>query len=125
MEARPTVDELLDAVRGFRERESFGAPTPRDLYLMRVAESVLAIVEREKVLGPAADDAEAKRLAAILGPKATDKDLAKLIRDGAFDEGTQRRALIDHLKASVADRIAIDNPKWVRRTEQEGSSEAI
>jgi hypothetical protein len=85
---------------------------------MRVAESVLAIVEREKVLSPAAEDAEAKRLAAILGPKATDKDLAKLIRDGAFDEGTQRRALIDHLKASVVDRIAIDNPKWAHPARQ-------
>lgn len=113
MEARPTADELLAAVTAFRERESFGPPTARETYLMRVAENVLATVERERTLLPAAEAGEKARLAAILGPKATDGDLAKLIRDGAFDEGTQRAALVDHLKASVADRIAIDNPKWL------------
>jgi len=112
MEAIPSAEELIAAVMAFREREAYGAPSAHDLYLMRVAENVLKIVEREALLKPTAEAAEAARLATLLGPKAKASDLAKLIRDGAFDEGTQRRALIAHLKASVADQIAIDNPKW-------------
>lgn len=114
MDARPTAEELVAAVAAFREREAFGAPNAHDLYLMRVADNVLGIVEREARLKPAADIAEARRLAELLGPRAKVEDLVKLIRDGAFDEGTQRAALLLHLKSSVADQIAIDNPKWAK-----------
>ena len=81
---------------------------------MRVAVNSLAILEREARLGPGADAAERARLVRLLGRDGTLDDLnralARPLRAGERDE--RDAALMAHLEATTADKIAIANPKW-------------
>jgi hypothetical protein len=79
-----------------------------------VAANSLAILEREARLGPAADTRERGRLANLLGRDGTleelNRELARQLRAGLRDE--RDPALMAHLDATIADKIAIANPKW-------------
>jgi hypothetical protein len=74
----------------------------------------LVILEREARLGPAADAREHERLMKLLGRDGTleelKRELAHQLRTGARDE--HDAALMAHLEATIADKIAIANPKW-------------
>ena len=74
----------------------------------------LAILEREWRLGPEADARELARLKALLGRDGTladlNRELARQLRAGERDE--RDAALLAHLDATIADKIAIANPKW-------------
>ena len=73
-----------------------------------------SILEREARLGPDADAAERTRLAKLLGRGGTlddlNRELARQLRAGERDE--RDTALMAHLEATIADKIAIANPKW-------------
>ncbi len=114
---RPTAAELLAAITDFLREEAMPAldrTEPRLGFQMRVAVNSLAILEREARLGPAADAREHGRLAALLGRDGSlaelTRELARQLRAGARDERDD--ALMAHLEATVADKIAIANPKW-------------
>lgn len=114
---RPTAAELLTAIADFLREEATPAldrTEPRLGFQMRVAVNSLAILEREVRLGPAADAREHQRLARLLGRDATlealNRELARQLRTGERDESDA--ALMAHLEATVADKIAIANPKW-------------
>ncbi len=81
---------------------------------MRVAANSLAILEREARLGSAADARELARLQELLGHsgglKDLNRELAHQLRAGQRDESDSQ--LMAHLEATVADKIAIANPKW-------------
>ena len=87
---------------------------PRLGFQMRVAANSLAILEREARLGPEADARELERLKTLLGRDGTLEDLnrrlAQELRTGQRDE--RDPALMAHLEATIADKIAIANPKW-------------
>jgi len=114
---RPTMPELLAAIADFLREEAAPAldrVEPRIGFQMRVAINSLAILEREARLGPAADAGEHERLRTLLGRdgslEALNRELARQLRTGQRDE--RDAALMDHLEATVADKIAIANPKW-------------
>ena len=114
---RPTAAELLTAVADFLREEAMPAldrTEPRLGFQMRVAVNSLAILEREVRLGPAADAREHERLVGLLGREATheelNRELARQLRTGQRDETDV--ALMAHLEATIADKIAIANPKW-------------
>lgn len=114
---RPTASELLAAIAGFLRDEAtpvLDRAEPRLGFQMRVAVNSLAILEREARLGPAADAAEHARLATLLGRDGTledlNRELASQLRTGTRDESDT--ALMAHLDATIADKIAIANPKW-------------
>lgn len=114
---RPTAAELLTAIADFLREEAMPAldkAEPRLGFQMRVAVNSLAILEREVRLGPAADAREHGRLIRLLGHEATldelNKELARQLRTGERDESDA--ALMAHLDATIADKIAIANPKW-------------
>jgi uncharacterized protein DUF6285 len=114
---RPTAAELLSAITEFLREEATPAldrAEPRLGFQMRVAVNSLAILEREARLGPAADLREHERLVALLGRDGTleelNRELARQIRTGQRDE--RDAALMTHLDATIADKIAIANPKW-------------
>ncbi len=114
---RPTASELLAAVADFLREEATPAldkTDPRLGFQMRVAANSLAILERESRLGPAADAREHARLKKLLGRNGTldelNRELARQLRTGDRDE--RDSALMAHLDATVADKIAIANPKW-------------
>ncbi len=114
---RPTQAELLAAVADFLRDEAMPAleaSHPGLAFQVRVAANALAILEREARLGPAADDREHARLVGLLGRDGTlaelNRALAAELRAGTRDE--RDAALMAHLEATVADKIAIANPKW-------------
>jgi hypothetical protein len=114
---RPTASELLAAIADFLREEATPAldrTEPRLGFQMRVAVNSLAILERESRLGPAADAREQARLVALLGRDGTlaelTHELARQLRAGERDE--RDVTLMAHLEATVADKIAIANPKW-------------
>ncbi|MFI4998970.1 MAG: DUF6285 domain-containing protein [Reyranellales bacterium] len=114
---RPTASEFLAAIADFLREEATPAldrTDPRLGFQMRVAANSLAILEREARLGPAADAREQARLVKLLGRDGTldelNRDLARQLRAGQRDE--RDSALMAHLEATTADKIAIANPKW-------------
>lgn len=114
---RPTASELLSAIAEFLREEATPAldkTEPRLGFQMRVAVNSLAILEREARRGPDADAAERARLTKLLGHDGTleelNRELARQLRAGERDEGDA--ALMAHLEATIADKIAIANPKW-------------
>jgi hypothetical protein len=114
---RPTQAELLAAVADFLRDEAVPAldrTNPGLAFQLRVAANALAILDREQRLGPAADARERQRLMTLLGRDGTLDDLnralAAELRAGTRDETDA--ALMAHLEATVADKIAIANPKW-------------
>jgi len=114
---RPTAPELLVAIADFLREEAtpiLDKAEPRLGFQMRVAVNSLAILDREARLGPAADAGEQARLVKLLGRQGTldelNRELARQLRAGERDE--RDAALMAHLEATVADKIAIANPKW-------------
>ena len=114
---RPTASEFLTAITDFLREEATPAldkADPRLGFQMRVAVNSLAILDREWRLGPDADARELGRLKALLGRDGTlaelNKELARQLRTGLRDE--RDAALMTHLDATIADKIAIANPKW-------------
>jgi hypothetical protein len=114
---RPTAAELLAAIADFLREEATPAldkAEPRLGFQMRVAANALAILEREARLGPAADAREQARLVKLLGHDGSltdlNHELARELREGKRNE--RDTALMEHLEATVADKIAIANPKW-------------
>lgn len=114
MQDRPTVDELLEAVSEFLERDVM-AVEGRVGFHGRVARNVVEIVRRELELGPAADAREIEGLRALLGDdcprdlRAANAELARRIRAGDVDE--RRGEVVDHLRATAIDKLGIASPK--------------
>ena len=112
----PPPSELLAAIADFLREEATPAldrSEPRLGFQMRVAVNSLAILEREGRLGPAADAREHARLVKLLGRDGTlaelNRELARQLRTGERDE--RDAALMAHLEATIADKIAIANPE--------------
>ncbi|HYD05369.1 MAG TPA: DUF6285 domain-containing protein [Reyranella sp.] len=113
---RPTASELIKAIADFLREEATPAldSDPRLGFQMRVAVNSLAILEREWRLAPEADGREHARLKKLLGRDGTlaelNHELARQLRAGERDETDAE--LMAHLEATIADKIAIANPKW-------------
>jgi hypothetical protein len=114
---RPTMAELLAAIADLLREEAtpvLDKADPRLGFQMRVAANSLAILEREARLGAAADAREHGRLVKLLGRDGTleelNRELARQLRTGDRDE--RDTALMAHLESTIADKIAIANPKW-------------
>lgn len=112
---RPTLPELIGAVREFLEGPAMAQLQGHTAYHARVAINALRIAERELADGPRADAAERGRLAALLG--ASEGDLEELnraacaaIRGGELTASSP--GLIDHLLATAIDKVAIDQPNY-------------
>lgn len=113
MITHPTSAELVQAVSRFLA--GMGPTlTPREVFMARVAQNALGIVERELALGPAAEAAAAHRLSALLN---RDEDYATLnaalcdaLREGRIQADAP--GLIAALKANLRDQLAIDQPRY-------------
>lgn len=127
MQDRPTVAELLEAVRGFLERDALEALEGTAKFHARVAVNVLAIALRELALEPAQLAAEWRRLDGLLGAAAVPSDLVALrsnvrdrtealcerIRRGDADHEPFRSAVLGHARETVREKLAIANPKML------------
>lgn len=106
LHGRPTVTELVEAVREWVAGDVREATGGRVGFHSRVAENVLGMVERELALGPAMADAHAERLAA-LGVE-DDRAFAAGVRSGALVGDEVVRAMAE----SVVDKLRVANPRW-------------
>jgi len=108
---------MLAVIRDYLEATIL--PTLKDdkWFNVKVAANMLASVERELRLGPAANAAEIARLERITGTEGPldklNRVLAARIRDGQIksDDAT----VLDHLRQSTADALKINNPAWLTR----------
>jgi len=122
---RPTAGELLGAVRRFLQKEVVPQLEGPLRYHARVAANVVAIVAREieteesqlhlewERLGrllDADDTLPASREALRRGVAARSEDLVRRIRAGEADAGPWRREVLDHLRATVADKLDVARP---------------
>jgi hypothetical protein len=128
MQDRPTATELLEAVRRFLESDAVPALEGTKKFHARVAANVLAIVLRERELELPHLLREWQRLDTLLGaepmPAAMDaakavvtlrtERLCERIRNGDADDGPFRHAVLDHVRQTVIEKLAIDNPKLTR-----------
>jgi hypothetical protein len=105
----PNAAELVQAVREWIDNDVIPSVDGRLRFHALVASNVLAMVEREIVLGPAQAVAHAERLA-VLGV-ADDAELAAAIRDRRFDDRSEElKALLADM---VADKLAVANPGYL------------
>jgi hypothetical protein len=140
---RPTWQELLDTVAALLRDEAAPQAESRLRYQLLVALHLLETVRRERELAPSQLRVELARLRALPGleqPRGPapvpgdDPDEAALaesvregnerlcaaIRAGAFAAGPSRAALLAHLRATVADKLRVANPRFLARVESEG-----
>ncbi|MCH1550642.1 MAG: phosphotransferase family protein [Pseudomonadales bacterium] len=110
----PRADELLVSVRDFLREEVMTETSGRTHFLARVAGNSLDIVLRDFQVGPSARAAEHSRLQALF---SADEDLDTLrwrlvygLRDESIALDTP--GLSEHLRATVANQVAIDQPKY-------------
>jgi hypothetical protein len=125
MQDRPTTQELLEAVRHFLEMDVVAALEGTKRFHARVAANVLAIVGRELALESQHLRREWHRLDSLLGTapmpaessaikqalRERTETLCDRIRRGDADAGAFRTALLDHVRQTVLEKLAIDNPK--------------
>jgi hypothetical protein len=127
---RPTARELLEAVRAFLEADVTPALAGPKRFHALVAANVLAIVDRELASEESDLVAEWRRLAGLLGrdpaePPArlgalraavreANEALAERIRRGEADAGPFRDAVRAHVRATIADKLRVANPRLVR-----------
>jgi hypothetical protein len=129
MQDRPSVSELLDAVRAFLEEDVVPALEGPRQFHARVAANVLAIIGRELAGEEASLLAEWERLARLTGGaseppprlealRAAVREgtaaLAERIRRGDADAEPFRAAVRAHVRATVEDKLRVANPRFVR-----------
>ncbi len=113
----PKAAVLLEAAVKYLESELMPTLTGYHHFQTRVTVNVLNTVRRELELRGAQAEAERSRLVAILrhdgDVEALSIELAGKIRAGtiAIDDPAVRA----HVRQSLADALAINNPKWLTR----------
>jgi len=106
LHGRPTAAELLEAVREWVAGDVREQASGRVGFHSRVAENVLATLEREVTLGPAMEVEHAERLRSL--DVADDREFAAGVRDGSLQGAQAVRAMAE----SVVDKLRVANPRW-------------
>jgi hypothetical protein len=107
----PTAAELDEALT----KVEAGPPgDARAAFIARVADNARTTLEREAALGPAAERAAVERLRMLLGMggdfATLNAELCARLADGRL--APLDPAVLTHLKASLVDQIAIDQPGY-------------
>ncbi len=124
---RPTKGELLEAVRRFLDEDLAPELEGVHRFHARVASNALSIVAREIELGRGHLEAQHARVSELLGrdePRPADltrldeavdrmeRELCAGIRNGDWAASESRARLLEHLRATTQERLAIANPKY-------------
>ena len=107
--ARPTVDELIEAVGEFLDGPVRDRTDGQVAFHARVAARALDVVRREVALAPAQAERHAIRLAAL--GVADERALAAAIRSGALE--ARADAVEAALLATTVDRLLVANPGYL------------
>ena len=110
MNAGPTAAEIVVAVSAWLADGAAGAAD----FQGKVAANALGIVARELDLGPAAAARASARLSALTGGVGSVVELEEavcaMIDTGVIALDDPR--LVEHLRATARDRLAIDQPRY-------------
>ncbi|HKM99214.1 MAG TPA: DUF6285 domain-containing protein [Candidatus Binataceae bacterium] len=113
----PNAKVILQAAVKYLEEELLPTLTGYHRFKTRVTINALNTIRREMELRGALAAAERERLVALLGHEGDveelSRELAQRIRDGAI--ALDDPALRTHIRQSLADALAINNPKWFDR----------
>jgi aminoglycoside phosphotransferase (APT) family kinase protein len=110
LHGEPTVLQLIEAVRGYLERDVVPGVAGRVGFHGRVAANVLAMVERELATTPY--DAARQELRLAEFGVSSRAELAAALRSGALSEATS--GLVDALAEMTVSRLRVANPKYAR-----------
>lgn len=121
MKVEPGAADLLEVAREALVAQVVPALPEAQRYAALMAANALAIAGRD-LRAREAPSAELARIAALLAqapPAAGDADalrdatarLAARIRAGGFDEGEARSRLLEHLRETTRERLAVSNPR--------------
>jgi len=130
LQDRPTVLELLAAVRTFLEEDIVPGLEGRQRFHVLVSANVLGILERELGGEEAALLAEWTRLARLLGLGGAQppermtalraavgeltEQLAERIRRGDADAGQWAEAVRAHVRETVVEKLRVANPRYLK-----------
>lgn len=106
---RPTIVELVEAVREYLENDVLDKTEGRVRFHARVAINVLGMVEREVRLGPEMALRHQYRLEEL--GYADEQELATAIRRGDLDE--RYRQVKAAIRESVEDKLRVANPDYL------------
>jgi hypothetical protein len=110
----PRIDELLASVTDFLRQDVMSNTQGRTNFLARVASNSLDIVQREVALGQTCLANESQRLNELFASDASVADLRWRLVHGLRDDSISLDlpGLADHLRATVVNQIAIDQPRY-------------
>jgi hypothetical protein len=110
----PRIDELVTSVRDHLRDDVMSATTGRTRFLARVAGNSLDIVLRELACGPEHRARERERLRALLSRDGDLEDLRRELCERLRDRSMPLDApgLAEHLRATVVNQVAIDQPRY-------------
>ena len=108
----PMPAELLEGVRAFLREDVAASEDGRAAFLARVAANSLGIAQREILLGPGLAQAEEERLQKLLGKGELASLQWQLVRGLRNDTALDTPGLADHLRQTVAEQLAIDQPYY-------------
>ncbi len=128
MQDRPSREELLQAVTRFLDEEVVPHLDGSRQFYCRVAANALRTVMRELDQEEEQLAAEWERLNALLhveqqppsraalkqALRQRTEDLCERIRRGGADAGAYRTQVLDHVRASVKEKLLVSNPGWLR-----------
>ncbi len=127
MQDRPTADELLEAIADFLTTDVEPHVPDWLRFQLRVARNSLSIIRRELAHEEHFLLDEWRGLDALLGAApypagpgairpavlSRNDELCARIRAGEFDAPRARRALLEHLRTVVENKLRISNPRYV------------
>ncbi|MEP6873768.1 MAG: DUF6285 domain-containing protein [Burkholderiales bacterium] len=117
----PPTDMLLQAVADYLERELLPTLTGYHRFQTRIGVNVLRTAMRELQLANNFGAVEHARLSALLGRADVGSDAVPALNDELSEAIAGGRlaldapGLVDHLRQTLAEALAIDNPKWIAR----------
>lgn len=117
----PPTDVLLHATIDYLERELLPTLAGYHRFQTRVGINVLKTAMRELQLAAGFEAEEQARLTALLGHADAGDDPVAALNDELTEAIASGRlpldapGLVDHLRRTLADALAIDNPKWIGR----------
>jgi hypothetical protein len=100
--SHPDAADLFQVLREHLSREVSPLLPPEQQFRLRIADRLLEILAREQAQGAAADGGATGTLRAELAQRIRDEGIA-----------TDTPELLAHLRATLADRLGIDNPRWL------------
>jgi hypothetical protein len=114
MQDQPAPDEILAAIAAFLRNTVILKTDPHTAFQARVAANALDLVRRQLEFGAPGEDAELKRLQALLGHAGTlpklNAELADALASGA--KGLATPGVSAHLSATTLEKLRVDQPNY-------------